>query len=431
MSPQSTRERANEASELGRLTEASLATSPGGTLRETLQAITEEARLSVGAHQAISRVGDLPTALYAVSLSEKYAEYRGYDAPPDGSGIYRLVCEQNRTFRMTQEELERHPSFLHFGAAKDEHPPMRGWLAAPLIDRQGRNLGVIQLSDKYEGDFTEEDEAILVRLAKMASIAAENAQLQDERMDLLRRERAARAEAEEALRSRDTFMSIASHELRTPLTTLRLQLDNLERASAKMVDPILKAQFQGRLRAALRQQTRLERLIVELLDVTLIARGHLAYHLEPVDLSEVVTDVVARYADLAEKTKSTISVSAPDSLVGEWDRMRLEQIVSNLLSNALKYGPGKPIEIRVEPLSETVRLSVRDEGIGIAEEEQGKLFDRFERLVSEHHYGGLGLGLWVVREIVDGFGGTIHVDSALGEGATFTVVLPWKALAAP
>lgn len=150
------------------------------SLDEVLRIVTETAREIVGAHQSVTSLTvdeNWAQAITHVSLSDKYAAWREYDEKPDGSGIYRLVCELNRPMRMTQAELEAHPAWRGFGAAAGKHPPLRGWLAAPLIGRRGENLGLIQLSDKEEGEFTAEDEAVLVQLAQMASVAIENARL--------------------------------------------------------------------------------------------------------------------------------------------------------------------------------------------------------------------------------------------------------------
>src|SRR5437867_5375678 len=137
------------------------------SIAELLELITEKARELVGAHQATTSVAfgeDWTKALHAVSLSDRYAAWRTYDERPDGSGIYRLVCQLNRPMRLTQAELEAHPAWRGFGAAAERHPPMRAWLAVPLTGRGGRNIGVIQLSDKYDGDFGAKDEATLVEL---------------------------------------------------------------------------------------------------------------------------------------------------------------------------------------------------------------------------------------------------------------------------
>jgi len=144
---------------------------------ELLEVVAATARERVGAHQATTSVvfgRDWARAAHAISLSEKYAAWRSYDERSDGSGIYRLVCQVNRPMRLTQAELEAHPAWRGFGQAARRHPPMRSWLAAPLTGRHEQNIGVLQLSDKYEGEFTARDEAILVELARFASVALDN-----------------------------------------------------------------------------------------------------------------------------------------------------------------------------------------------------------------------------------------------------------------
>ncbi len=161
------------------LTAVSGAFGAARSIVELLEIITEKARELVGAHQATTSVvfgKNWAKAVHAVSLSDKYATWRAYDTRPDGSGIYRLVCQLNRPMRLTQTELEAHPAWRGFGAAAERHPPMRGWLAAPLTGREGWNIGLIQLSDRYDGEFSATDEAVLVELARLSSIA-----LQDKR----------------------------------------------------------------------------------------------------------------------------------------------------------------------------------------------------------------------------------------------------------
>ena len=165
-------------------TELSAALHSVRSLEELLGVITETARELVGAHQSATSVAideNWARSINAVSLSDKYAAWRRYDEQPDGSGIYRLVCQMDRPFRMTQAELESHPAWRGFGKAAGKHPPMRGWLAAPLAGHHGRNIGLIQLSDKYEGDFTEKDEAVLMQFAQMASAAIQHARSESRR----------------------------------------------------------------------------------------------------------------------------------------------------------------------------------------------------------------------------------------------------------
>ncbi|GGM11002.1 PAS domain S-box protein [Pseudomonas asuensis] len=169
--------------QLKALAEATRTIASAPNMKTTLDAITEQARLIVGAHQAVvsmTQGEDWSQSITSVSLSEKYAQWRHLDAPPSGSGIYAMVCETNQPLRMTQAEMEAHIRWKSFGTYASEHPPMRGWLAVPLISHKGANLGLIQLSDKFTGEFDEADEAIVVQLAQFASVAIEKARAQDQ-----------------------------------------------------------------------------------------------------------------------------------------------------------------------------------------------------------------------------------------------------------
>ncbi|WP_224999367.1 PAS domain S-box protein [Cesiribacter sp. SM1] len=162
------------------LSDLTVAVNLNNTLEGKLQIITEKVREIIGCHQSITSMTNnenLGQAINAVSLSDKYAKWRDYNNQTDGSGIYSLICKFNKPMRLTQEALETHPAWKGFGKDSTVHPPMRGWLAAPLVDKSGKNLGLIQLSDKYEGEFSQEDELILVQLSQIASIAIENSQL--------------------------------------------------------------------------------------------------------------------------------------------------------------------------------------------------------------------------------------------------------------
>lgn len=188
-------------------------------------------------------------------------------------------------------------------------------------------------------------------------------------------------ELREALRARDDFLSIASHELRTPLTTLTLGTGELIRAADSGVAP---APAQLRKQAArLRSQAqRLERLVTMALDVSRIAQGRVRLHPEQVEVSSVVREQCERLRPEASRAGSTIELVARAPIPGRFDRARIEQIVDGLLSNAIKFGAGKPIEVRLEADRETIRLAVRDRGVGIARADQARIFERFERAVS-------------------------------------------------
>jgi signal transduction histidine kinase len=232
---------------------------------------------------------------------------------------------------------------------------------------------------------------------------------------------AASEERRQALAIRDSLISMASHELKTPLTSLQLQVQMLGRAVRQADDPRRTEQLTTGTAAAERYVKRLDGLVNELLDVSRITAGRLRLDSEDVDLEAVAREVIGR---LPEPERSLFAVASPAPVVGKWDRMRIEQIVTNLLSNAVKYGGGKPVDVVVDRAGRLARLAVTDHGLGISREDQRRVFEPFERGTSGDGIGGFGLGLWIVREVVDALRGTIRVESEVGAGSTFTVELP-------
>jgi signal transduction histidine kinase len=237
------------------------------------------------------------------------------------------------------------------------------------------------------------------------------------------------AETREAVRLRDEFLSVASHELKTPLTSLKLRVQGLIDQAPHVADPVEAARLHKSFELAERQVRRLEKLINSLLDVSRIAVGRFPLQRQPVDLVAMVHAVVGQFSAEIARSGVDVTLDLPPDVFGEWDPLRLEQVVVNLVSNALKYGGGRPIEIHAGADERTATLVVRDHGIGIDAADQARIFERFERAVSLD-YGGLGLGLHITREIVAAHGGAIRVESARGEGAAFIVELPRGAPAA-
>jgi PAS domain S-box-containing protein len=232
-------------------------------------------------------------------------------------------------------------------------------------------------------------------------------------------------ELRDGVRARDDFLAIAAHELKTPLTPLRLQTGGLLRELRRGADPArLLDGLQRRLEIIDDASARLEALIERLLDVSRTSVGQLAIELEDVDLTSLVEGVVRDMSSEIARSGSTVELHVERDVRGRWDRVRLAHVVMNLLSNALKYGAKRPIHVSVSGDDRVARMSVRDEGIGIALEAQARIFDRFERLGPVRHHGGFGLGLWLVRQIATVHGGDVTVASRPGEGAEFTVVLP-------
>jgi len=236
--------------------------------------------------------------------------------------------------------------------------------------------------------------------------------------------------AEDALRKavilRDDFLSVASHELRTPLTSLKLEVANLSRI-ARRDGTDSAPRLIAKVEKIDSQAARLHRLIDELLDVSRIAAGRLELHVEAVDLAQIVNEVGTRFSDEAARVGSTLNIHAPGSVVGRWDKSRLDQVVTNLVSNAIKYGDCKPIDLTLEAEDDRAVVTIRDRGLGIAQHDHERIFGRFERAASTRHYGGIGLGLWIVKQIIDALGGTVTVESTPGTGSTFTVELPRSA----
>jgi signal transduction histidine kinase len=169
---------------------------------------------------------------------------------------------------------------------------------------------------------------------------------------------------------------------------------------------------------------RLQQLIDRLLDVSHIASRRIVLDREDVDLAEVWRAVIARHGAEAERARSSVSLTATGRAVGRWDRARIEQVLTSLLGNALKYGAGKPVRVSVHGEDGAVTTTVRDEGIGIDLSAQSRIFGRFERAMSLRNYGGFGLGLWIVRELVEAHGGAVLFESQPGRGCTFRVELP-------
>jgi PAS domain S-box-containing protein len=233
-------------------------------------------------------------------------------------------------------------------------------------------------------------------------------------------------EAQAAIRARDDFLAIASHELRTPLTPLRLGLQRMQKLlqSPGYSD----VELRERLATVDRQVVRINRLVDSLLDLSRLQRGTLQLQIERCDLAALVREVVERSREVLKQAECETFLDAEGPVWVNADRLRMEQVMENLLSNAVKYGAGQPVAVRCVAEEGLARLSVQDGGIGIAPEDQQRIFERFERASSVRHYGGFGLGLFILREIVEAHGGRVSVASQPGTGATFTVVLP---LAAP
>lgn len=293
---------------------------------------------------------------------------------------------------------------------------------APSPERQVRELGEhllikvpMKVADRIVGAVAvigmnrpaarERDLALLEEIAARCAVALENERIY----------RAARDE----IRAREEFLSVASHELRGPIAAIRFAVEGVRsgKSTTRFLDIID------------REEHRLERLVGELLELGRLRSGNLDLVIETVDLDGIVRDVASRLDAERARSGSTLELRGDHPLRGHWDRVRLEQIVTNLLSNAIKFGNGKPIVAELAANGNRAKLTVTDHGIGIDGNKLASIFEPFERAVPERHYGGLGLGLYIVRTIVNRLGGTIDVHSTPGAGTSFVVDLPREAAA--
>ncbi|WP_164010750.1 ATP-binding protein [Pyxidicoccus trucidator] len=287
---------------------------------------------------------------------------------------------------------------------------VRSYLAVPLrVGQEMRGVFVL-VSSTWDRRLTLTDQVFVEELAGRAALALDNARLF--------------REAQEAVE----LIGVAAHDLGNPLNTLQFLLRKLHRTDLSEAS---REKVREGLGTALKQTQRLGQLLHNLLDLSRLSSGKLVLDVAPVDLAELTHEVVERFAEQADEAGCKLMFDAELGLVGRWDRIRLDRVVTNLLSNALKFGKGHPVEVHVERLGALrARLQVKDQGEGIAPESQRRIFDRFEREPSASKHVGFGLGLYIVRQLVEAHGGLVRVDSAPGEGAVFTVELPLMHLGA-
>jgi signal transduction histidine kinase len=395
------------------LAEASKLLSSSLDYRRTLPAIAQLAAEEI-ADEAIVFVGGEPAPpLWCVghrdpahaSRLEAALRRRGVE-PTEQAGIAGVLRTRTpelvaRLAPKRKQVADGDPELL----ALAREARLRSRLTVPLLAR-GSAFGALVLATAAgHRRLGPEELAVAEDLARLVAAAVDNARLY--------------RDAQEAVRERDEFLSIASHELKTPLTSLALQSESL-RVAARRGD----AEATARKAEVVRRNVkRLAALVASMLDLSRIRAGRLELELEDVDLADVAREVTARFEDEAQRAGCTLVLHAPEPVVGHWDRLRIDQVLTNLLSNAVKYGPGKPVEVRVGAVERRAVLTVRDHGIGIPADDQRRIFEQFTRAVSERHYGGFGLGLWIVRSIVASLGGDVRVESAPGEGSTFTIEL--------
>ncbi|PTL79536.1 ATP-binding protein [Vitiosangium sp. GDMCC 1.1324] len=360
----------------------------------------------------------MEVAFAAPEDAEVARELRRFGLAPEGNPEHPATRALLRREPVLIENLT--PEIIRTRAHSEEHAWVmlathaHSLLSVPLVARE-RVFGVISFLRSRPGQhYTATELSLLEELARRIALSLENARLYQE--------------ARAAIHLRDEFLSVASHELKTPLTPLNLKLQMLAREARRQPESPCRRIVEDYVAIGSKQVKKLSELVSDLLDVSRIAGGRLRVEFEEVDLGPLIREVVARHEPEAARVGSSLVLEAEESLVGCWDRLRLEQVITNLVDNAIKYGAGTPVHVHLYANAGQVHLDVRDEGIGIAPEYQSRIFDRFGRAVSERHYGGLGLGLYITRTIVEAMSGSIRVESMPGQGATFRVVLPLRPL---
>jgi signal transduction histidine kinase len=237
----------------------------------------------------------------------------------------------------------------------------------------------------------------------------------------------------DTLESKNDFLSMCGHELKTPLTSLHLQAQIARRLVAgdrRKVPPERLWDITKKFMEQTENQiTRLLRLVQDLLDHSRIQMGQLPIFPERVDATALIRDVIERYREQAKQAGSTLKLNIQEGMAAYWDRFRVEQVITNLISNAIKYGEGKQIEVELYQAGEHARVLVRDHGMGIAEDDLERVFRQFERIRTKSYIPGLGLGLYISKGIVESHGGKIQCESTLGEGSTFILELPFHCTA--
>lgn len=307
-------------------------------------------------------------------------------------------------FESVVDALERYPELVD-----EKIPEHYSYAYLPLLIGE-EVLGVCLLTYKNGKKFTQTEKDFLISIARQCAQALSRSFLYDD--------------TQEAIRVRDEFLSIASHELKTPLTPLKLQLQLLLRQIKKDHGSFDEDKILKTMEKSDKQLSRLTWLIDDLLDVSRISSGRLRLNFEEVNLSELIKDVLSQYRDQLENTLKFIELDIEQDVLCEADRFRIEQVLVNLLTNAAKYAPGKPIKLSLKKHNDFAEIRVADQGPGVSKSDMDRIFTRFERVQNNDNIGGLGLGLYICKQIVSGHNGRIYLDSTVKKGASFVVELP-------
>jgi PAS domain S-box-containing protein len=331
------------------------------------------------------------------------------DSPQPAAGVIRSGVPE--LFKILDQKIIRERTLSNEHAELIFRIGAKSHISVPIKIR-GNVIGSISLLITSDRDnFDETDLATAVEVGRLASICIENSKLYRSSQD--------------AIKQRDEFISIASHELKTPITSLKIQLQLADRLASSSESGFIEASYVKKLTTISNKQiNRITLLVEDMLDISRISSGKLALNLTKTDVSQFVTEVLLRFESQLDALKIDFESHIEENIIAECDSFRIEQVLINLLTNAIRYGDNKPIKAILSKHRNTVRFQIIDQGPGIASKDLERIFERFERAISADNISGLGLGLFISRQIMEQHHGSLTVESTVGQGSIFTFQFP-------
>lgn len=402
------------------------------TFKEAMYNLAIEARLAIQAHQvAISYIpeGDLKNAIHVPSLSQKYEKYNSYNVMPTGEGIWSWIVNERLQVFMTDDELKSHPAWKNFCGMKDErgleHPPMRGWLAVPILQQAGEVIGVLQATDKYEGEFNERDLKEFTHIAKRVAPTFElhfaNSQLEHHTHELEKRT-AELDKSNEALMESNVelkqFAYVVSHDLQSPMRTISTFSQFLLEEYGDKLDEVASDYINRIVHAC----THMQGLTKDLLTYSKVESRSRPF--EEVDLEDVLDAAIDILQESIKDSRGEVIHTQLPIVLG--DMSQLTQVFQNFIGNGLKYHGKEPPKIHVtaDEIGDQWKVSFQDNGIGIDPEHHDRIFEIFRRLHTQKEFPGSGIGLAICQRIIQRHGGTVGLESEVGIGSKFHFTLP-------
>lgn len=338
---------------------------------------------------------------YSLDIAQPWAKYSINTRTP----LSDVAREKDPLFIESEAQLSKlYPHIPDFKKTSTQ-----SLACVPLIIGK-QCYGTLAFSFDHEIKFTNEDREFLMAFGQQCSQAIHRSKLYDD--------------SKKAIKARDEFLSIASHELKTPLTPLKLQLQLLARQLKMSPQKITEEKVNKALDNSDQQLNRITKLVEDLLDVSRITSGKLKLNFEKANFSQMINEVLQQYGPHLKANLGKVHVELDDEIEGLCDPLRVEQVLINILTNATKYAPGKPIEVKLKKVNNKAVISIKDQGPGVSKENQERIFGRFERVSDSENIGGLGLGLYISKQIIQAHNGVIYIESELGLGSKFVIELP-------